>query len=450
MWQKEEQSISVRSWTWYGKYRDHFEAIRSREAFAKDYKAPNTLVCGKPGNGKSKIIESLDGIVKIMKVGEQMKHAYMGSAAVGIRGTTLLKSWNIPVFEKGQKVRYKEWNDDKKHALKRIFGQNIDNICAVIIDEVSTIQPYMLAYLSIRMQELFDNDKPFGGRMVILLGDFDQKPPTAGGKSGTLPGVVMKYIEEEGTPLTSKSAEMLGLAQIGGFLFSKFRYIELITQHRSGDPKHMAVIDKMSKTGVGPTVEDLKNTYKKLSWEDLDSDDFRFATNIVTGNSERRDINAWQAKRWAEYYGVNSVRWPRKREEASWKGRPTKPEDVEHAMHNSCFWEYYIPGATGYLNTYSINSILGLANGTEIKYHSLSFEDKEQRKQFKLKCAQAKPGDVITIHSPPTAVNVELFADLEEDTAATKAKKKADREEWLNGGKGSITADGRVVIPISL
>ena len=107
----------------------------------------------------------------------------MGSAAVGIRGTTLLKSWNIPVFEKGQQVRYKKWNDDEKRALKRMFGQNIDSICAVIIDEVSTIQPYMLAYLSIRM--------------VILLGDFDQKSPTAGGKSGTLPEVVMKYISKK-------------------------------------------------------------------------------------------------------------------------------------------------------------------------------------------------------------------------------------------------------------
>ena len=102
------------------------------------------------------------------------------------------------------------------------------------------------------MQELFENDKPFGGRMVILLGDFDQKPPTAGGKSGTLPGVVMKYIEEEGAPPTSKSAEMLGLAQMGGFLFTKFRYIELTTQHRSGDPKHMALINKMSKKVLVP------------------------------------------------------------------------------------------------------------------------------------------------------------------------------------------------------
>ncbi len=102
------------------------------------------------------------------------------------------------------------------------------------------------------------------------------------------------------------------------------------------------------------------------------------------------------------------------------------------------------------MNTYNINSISGLTNGTEIKYHSLSFEDKEQRKQFKLQCAQATPGDIITIHSPPTAINVGLLADFDGDSTADAVKKKRERKEWLDGGKGSITADGRVVIPISL
>ena len=424
---------------------DHFKAIRSGRAQDKDYEAPNLLVCGKPGNGKSKIIDSLDGIVEIMKVGEQMKNAYMGSAAVGIRGTTLLKSWNIPVFNKGETIRFLPWNEDELQALKRRFGQNVDNICCVIIDEISTVQPYMLAYLNIRMQTLFNNNKqPFGGRMVILLGDFQQKPPTSG---ISLPGIVMKYIEEKGESLNSNGTRDLNLSEMGGALFSKFRYIKLTTQHRSGDPKHMAVINKMSNTGV-ITVEDLKDNYKALSAEDMASDDFRFATNIVTGNAERREINAWQAKRWAEHHGINTIRWSRKRDEASWKGRPNEAS-IAHALQNASFWEYFPPNAMGYLNTHNINSTHGLANGTEIKYHSLSFEDKDQRKQFDLKCAQAKPGDIITIDSPPTAINVELFPDYDEDTTSETTKKKVKRKEWLDSGKGSITNDRRVVIPIS-
>ena len=250
-------------------------------------------------------------------------------------------------------------------------------------------------------------------------------------------------------PLTSKSADKLSLAQMGGYLFTKFRYIKLTTQHRSGDQKHTDVINKMSDTGM-LTVEDLKNTYKKLSSEDLDSDDFRFATTIVTGNAERREINAWQSKRWAEYYGVNTVRWLRKREDASWKGKPRTEESIAHAMKNNCFWEYFPPGAKGYLNSYGINADEGLANGTEISYHSLSFEDKKQRRRFDKLLRQAKPGDVIDLDFPPTAINVELFADFEGDSDAVKADNVTKRKSWFDSGKQSITRDGRVVIPISI
>ena len=431
--------------------REHYKAIRSGEAEDRDYIAPLLFVSGKPGNGKSKIIETLDGIVKIMGVGEQMKCAYMGSAAVNIHGTTLLKPWNIPVFGETDERKIRPWDLTKLRDLKRRYGNNIYDMCGVVVDEVSTTQPYMLACLSARMQELFQVfDKPFGGRKVILVGDFDQKPPTAGGKGNTLPGIMMKYIEEEGTiPGDTEEAEKLGLAGMGGYLFSTFRHIELTSQHRSGDPRHTSVINKMSRTGR-VSVKDLKDNYKALSAEDMASDDFRFATIIVTGNDERRQINARQARRWAEYHGVNVVRWARVRDESKWRGKPRTEECVTHVMQNSCFWEHYIHGAKGYLNTYGINAEEGLANGTEIKYHSLSFTDRDQRRQFREKLKRARPGDVIGIDSPPTAINVELFPDFPGDSTATTAAKKAERRLWLRSGKGSITRDGRVVIPISL
>ena len=428
---------------------DHFKAIRTGEAESPDYEAPLLFVSGKPGNGKSKIIETLDGVVEIMKVGSQMKCAYMGSAAVGIGGSTFIKSWSVPIFNRGDKIKIGTWNPDKLRALKRRFGNDMYKMCDVVVDEVSTLQPYMLTTLNARLQEMYGNDKLFGGRMVIIVGDFDQKPPTAGGKGNTLPGTVMKYIEEKGKPMTWKAAERLGPNQMGGFLFSKFRYIKLTSQHRSGDPKHMAVINKMSRTGIGPTVEVMKQNYKKLSANDLASEDFRFATTIVTGNAERREINAWQSKRWARHHGINSVRWARERKEGKWIGRPRNQESIAHAMQNACFWEWFPPNAKGYLSKYGINADDGLANGTEIKYHSRSFEDQEQKRQFKLKCSQAEPGDVITLDEPPTAINVELFADFDGDSTSEAAKKKRERKEWLDGGKGSMV-DGRVVIPISL
>jgi len=90
-----------------------------------------------------------------------------------------------------------------------------------------------------------------------------------------------------------------------------------------------------------------------------------------------------------------------------------------------------------------------LANGTEIKYHSLSFEDKQQRRRFNKLLRQAKPGDVIDLDFPPTAVNVELFADFEGDSDAVKADNVTKRKSWFDSGKQSITRE-RVVIPISI
>jgi len=427
--------------------RDHFEAICSGRAEDQEYKALNLMICGKPGNGKSKIIEAFEGMAEIMKAGELMKCAYMGAAAVNIAGTTLLKSWDIPVFKTKECKKFRKWDLKKLQALKRKFGQNIYNICAVIVDEVSTLQPYMLAYLNDRMQEMFQNNKPFGGRMVILLGDFQQKPPTAGGKSNTLPGSVMSIIEKKGKPLTKALAEQYGPTQVGGYLFSRFRYIELTHQHRSDDPQHTSVLNKMSDSG-SISVSDLR-VYKELSAIDLASDDFRFATIIVTGNDERRKINAWQAERWAKYYGVNIVRWARIRKEETWRGKPRTEACIAHAMQNSCFWEYFIPGAKGYLNTHNINGDEGLANGTEIKYHSLSFENRDQEKQFKRQIFLAEPDDVISIDASPIAINVELFADFDEDTTSERMRKVQMRKEWIQSGKGSVIGGGRVVIPIS-
>ena len=429
--------------------REHCKAMHEGRAEDDDYEPPFLLVCGKPGNGKSKLVETFDGMAEMMSSGAMMKCCYMGSAAVNINGTTLLKFWDIPVFEKKQTRCFGRWHPTKLQKLKRMLGGNIHRICCIVLDEVSTVQPYMLACLNARLQELFQNNKLWGGRAVVLLGDFDQKPPTAGGKANTLPGSVMEPLERGERPATDASSRKLDPTRMGGWLLSKARCVKLTSQHRaSADAMHTATLNEMSETGR-ITVNQLKQ-YKLLTSKDLAGDDFRFATIIVTGNNERREISARQAKRWGEHFGVCSVRWARNRKDDSWKGRPRVEDNVAHAMHSSLFWELFIPGAKGYLNTYGINADIGLANGTEIKYHSLSFEHQKDERNLMAKLNASRPGDSITIDEPPTAINVELFADFPEDLHSDKSAKVDARAAWLGSGKGSITADGKVVIPISL
>jgi energy-coupling factor transporter ATP-binding protein EcfA2 len=430
--------------------REHCKAMHEGWAEDDDYEPPFLLVCGKPGNGKSKLVETFDGMAERMSSGVMIKNAYMGSAAVNINGATLLKFWDIPVYEDKEAKKFGRWDPNKLQKLKKMLGGDIYRICCIVLDEVSTIQPYMLACLNARLQEMFQNNKLWGGRAVVLLGDFDQKPPTAGGKANTLPGSVMEPLERgTGVAATTESARRLDPTRMGGWLLSKARYIKLTSQHRaSGDATHTDTLNEMSEAGH-ITVDHLKK-YKQLSSEDLAGDDFRFATMIVTGNNERREINARQAGRWAEHFGVSNVRWARKRNEQSWKGRPQVEDNVTHAMGCSLFWELFVPGAKGYLNTYGINSDIGLANGTEIKYHSLSFGHKKDERNLTRKLGTARPGDTVTIEEPPTAINVELFADFADDPDSAKKGKADARAAWLESDKGSITADGKVVIPISL
>ena len=74
-----------------------------------------------------------------------------------------------------------------------ILRNEISTIKKEIVDEISTVKPYMFAYLHARLMELYrDSGKPFGGRAVVLLGDFDQLPPVGG---DSLSGAAMKYEE---------------------------------------------------------------------------------------------------------------------------------------------------------------------------------------------------------------------------------------------------------------
>merc|ERR1719183_1042721 len=112
------------------------------------------------------------------------------------------------------------------------------------------------------------------------------------------------------------------LKRSGIELFERVKYIKLTEQHRSKDPEHTALLEKMSTDGSLHPIH-LK-LYKDLSGQDMDlkNGEFAFATMVVTGNAERHKLNAMQAKRWASQYNTKVVRWFRKRQLGNWKGKP--------------------------------------------------------------------------------------------------------------------------------
>jgi hypothetical protein len=437
----------------------HFKARRDGSACVNNYNAPRLLVCGGPGNGKSRLVEAFDWLAAEVNVGIQVKCAFLGVAAVNIGGSSLCDIFDIPIeankgedgFAVGRSTRIRSWNATKLQLFKARF--DIDRIAAIVVDEISMVKPYFLAYLNDRLQKVYGNDKPFAGLAVVFLGDFDQLPPVGG---DSIVQIAMKRVEQEmgierpGKTKKKKEDLPFGVSLNGVHLFKEFQYVKLTEQHRSEDPEHTSLLKKMGKAGR-VTVDDLKQ-YKELSLDDmLSNDDFRFATIIVTGNCERLDLNASQAQRWASDHNTNVVRWYRERREMSWKGRPSTHSNQMHAMQNNCFFEMFVPGALGYL-THNINTNIGLANGIEIKYHSLSFDDPVKEKIFNELVAATRsdledPNKVITLLEPPDAINVELFADFPGDSESKKKENARRRKEWIK--RHDSIVKNLAVIPIT-
>ena len=427
--------------------KKHFQHLRN--GIPPGYNAPILLVTGGPGCGKSYIVDVFDRVSQIMSVGEQIRVAFLGIAAVNINGATMIRLFDIPTFQKKGNQRVRDWNPKRLEEFKSMF--DLQKVSAIIIDEISTVQPHMLGYINARLQEATQNyDSPFGGIAVVLLGDFDQLPPVGG---TSIPELAMTMLQRNidntghgkmNAPLLlnkkDDEANITSIARRGVEVFLKANHVKLTRQHRSEDRDHTELLNRMSN-GEAITPGDF-DTYKLLGALDKE---FEFATILTPGNRERLEFNWMQSLRWAHQNNTNVVRWHKRIKENTWKGKPKDAEGLRRSWEDRCFWELFVPNAIGYI-TFNLNVQKGIANGLPVKYESISFLDKDFENGFldQLRCSD--PGEVITIDQPPDFINVEIFPDIPGDDNTT-ARNVAHRKEWKGG---SLSNDGRIVIPISI
>ena len=102
--------------------KQHYQHLN--DGVEGNYSSPVLLVTGGPGTGKSYLVDVLDGVSKIMSVGEQIRMAFLGIAAVNIDGVTLIKLLDIPIQRKKGKQRVRGWN---------IKNWNHSKICLTLV-----------------------------------------------------------------------------------------------------------------------------------------------------------------------------------------------------------------------------------------------------------------------------------------------------------------------------
>jgi len=159
-------------------------AIKSKLAKENDTFKPDPyyiFLSGGAGVGKSYLIKAMtEYLRKILKYPGQnsdkepsvLVTASTGKAASNIDGITAHSAFSLPQRGEGRVCNLNLGNE-KLHKLRLKYRY----LQVLLLDEVSMIGETTFNDLDMRLQKILNNDKPFGGISVVLIGDLMQLPP---------------------------------------------------------------------------------------------------------------------------------------------------------------------------------------------------------------------------------------------------------------------------------
>jgi ATP-dependent DNA helicase PIF1 len=214
---------------------DHCKSIC--QAANSNLKMPEQLllkVNGGAGSGKSKLIHDISQWAeKILRTGTNklrsegmviLKLAPTGKAASLINGMTLHSAFNLHFTN-----IYTPMPDQHRETKKIMYSQ----LKLIIIDEMSMVKSDQLYQIHLRLKELRQDSRIFGGVSILLFGDLMQLRPVCG----------MWIFQKPGSEIFQLSDKCLRL-------WKQFMSFELVENHRQGDDKQFADILNKIRIGV--------------------------------------------------------------------------------------------------------------------------------------------------------------------------------------------------------
>ena len=163
---------------------NHQRRHESNDCKCKDIKPLHMFVSGVGGTGKSFLIETIRSLVKEMwkdDAGDDTTCAVAaptGLAAYNVGGVTVHRLFQLPIEHEGKTAGY--WSLSK--VVQKVMRTNLRSLKLIIIDEVSMLSNLNLAYIHLRLEELFggSGDDYFGSMNMLFVGDILQLPPVTG------------------------------------------------------------------------------------------------------------------------------------------------------------------------------------------------------------------------------------------------------------------------------
>ena len=141
------------------------------QALAMMLSGKNVFLTGKAGTGKSTILRSFQE--KCPR--DCVFLAPTGIAAINIGGSTLHSFFQL---KPGLLTP-----DSMEELRNRKRINLIRQVETIVIDEVSMVRSDLFTAIDMRLREVTNNPRPFGGKQIILVGDFFQLPPVVKSKT---------------------------------------------------------------------------------------------------------------------------------------------------------------------------------------------------------------------------------------------------------------------------
>jgi len=384
------------------------------------------LLHGGPGVGKSKLRDAI--CEAAAAVGRHVfKTAFNAINAVEMGGGT-----SSAELQLRPEVHYRDSGNFQSGRVQELRMEGFNRKSLVVVEEVSNQAPWHLARLHTLCQSVIENANhsasksigtPFGGALVLLIGDLTQLGPVKAG-----PSLTESILDVHGDPSSkarlsrattkrkSKKKSLIPSADgsdskyvattpymVGTNLFTYCRWYELSQQLRSEDPHHSKFVTD-SYRGNPITLQTIRDhNYAILSRQDNEDPEWVRAPVLVATNRERHTLSHVRAVNFATHHNTVVIRWLNNFSDNSWIQKP-QGVNLNFAMEDPCFHEYFVAGADAFM-TDNLQKKLGLVNARSVIFHSLKFDDDGER-YLRHALRSASPGDVITMPKPPVSVNV--------------------------------------------